>query len=69
MAEIIFCIFNEQRDRIYDDLRGIEDVRTTLSRQGFACEQYASDLKTYTERIVRLLDSLPRDPRCERAIP
>ena len=32
MAETIFCIANEQREHIYNNLRGIELVRAALSR-------------------------------------
>ena len=65
MAETIFCIVNEQREHIYNDLRGIELVRTALTRRDTKLERYAAELKTYTESIAQLLNSLPRDPRCQ----
>jgi hypothetical protein len=66
MANTIFCILNEQREYIYDNLRGIESVRTALARKNFELERYAVELSTYTESIARLLNALPIDPRCER---
>jgi len=65
MAETILYIFNEQREHIYNELRGIEHVRTALSTKGFEVERYAAELKIYTESITRLLNGLPRDQRCQ----
>ena len=36
-----------------------------MSRANVKLEPYALELKTYTDRIARLLDALPVDPRCE----
>jgi hypothetical protein len=68
MPKTIYCIVNEQREEIYNDLKGIDSVRTMLAREGFAYEQYAAELKGYTDRIVRLLNGRPRDPRCEQPV-
>ena len=67
MAETIFCIVNEQRQRIYSDLKGIDGIRTLLNRQGLEWEPYGAELGTYVQRITQLLDGLPRDPRCEQS--
>lgn len=64
MAELIFCIANEQRQRLYSDLRGIDEIRNMLNRKGLQWEPYAAELRTYVHSIARLLDELPRDPRC-----
>jgi hypothetical protein len=66
MTDTIFCILSEQREHIYDNLRGIESVRAALSRNDLKLEPYALELKTYTESIARLLNGLPLDPRCEK---
>ena len=65
MPNTIFCIPHEQREHIFDNLRGIESLRTVMSRKNFELEQYAAELKTYTDSIARLLNELPIDPRCE----
>ena len=67
LGETIFCIVHEQRKRIYSELRSIEEIRTMLSRKGLDWEPYGAELGTCVQRITQLLDSLPRDPRCEQS--
>ena len=65
MPETIFCILSEQREHIYDNLRGIDSVRSALARKNLKLEPYATELKTYADNIARLLNALPIDPRCQ----
>jgi len=65
MPNTIFCILREQREHIYDNLRGIESVRSVLSQKDSSLEPYATELRTYADNIARLLHGLPVDPRCD----
>jgi hypothetical protein len=67
MAETIFCIVNEQRQRIYSDLRSIDEIRIMLTRKGLQWEPYEAEIRSCVQNITRLLDSLPRDPRCDQS--
>ena len=69
MAETIFCISKEQREYIYDSLRGLEHVRSVMSAKGLEWEPHATSLHTYTESIAQVLNALPRDPRCASPLP
>jgi hypothetical protein len=66
-GETIFCIVNEQRRRIYIELRSIKEIRKMLNRKGLQWEPYGAELETCVQRITQLLDSLPRDPRCAQS--
>ena len=67
MAETIFCIVSEQRQRIYSDLRSIDEIRVMLTRRGLQWQPYEAELRTYVQNITRLLNDLPRDPRCDQS--
>ena len=64
MAETIFCIADEQRQRMYSDLRSMDEIRTMLARQGLKWEPYELELRRYIQGLRQLLESLPLDPRC-----
>jgi len=67
VSETIFCIVHEQRKSIYSELRSIEEILTMLHRKGLEWEPYRAELGTCVQRITRVLESLPRDPRCEQS--
>ena len=54
MAETIFCIVNEQRQRIYSDLRSIDEIRimpaADVARMFF--DVYRLTRRTVVEEIV-----------------
>ena len=64
MAELIFCISREQREYIYDSLRGLEHIRSLMNGKGQEWEPQAQALRTYAENIADVLSALPLDPRC-----
>ncbi len=64
VQDLIFCISNEQREHIYDSLRGLDHVRSLMSRSGDEWQPHAVSLKAFTDQIAEVLNALPRDPRC-----
>lgn len=68
VQDLIYCISNEQREHIYDSLRGMDHVRNLMSRGGLEWESHAASLKAYTDQIAQVLNALPRDPRCSSAV-
>jgi hypothetical protein len=68
MSESLFCISHDQRNQVYDALRGIDYIRRRMSRHSYHWDIYATELQTYMDMIARVLNQLAPDPRNDQAL-